>query len=112
MNKYVALAALLLNLSPVHASEMAEFQAEGISLQGFIGVVYYTNAADGYHVVATIADGERGTPVRFEATLADAQKMSISIPGKPGEKNRTMQISRTGGKLMLFEPELTQETFW
>src|SRR5215475_4473803 len=113
MNKYLALAALLfLNLSPVHASEMAEFQAEGISLQGFIGVVYYTNAADGYHVVATIADGERGTPVRFEVTLADAQKMTISIPGKPGEKSRIIQISRTGSKFMLFEPELSQETYW
>src|SRR5215468_2715889 len=112
MNKYLALAALLLNFSPVHASEMAEFQAEGIRLEGFIGVVYYTNAADGYHVVATIADGERGTPVRFEATLADAQKMTISIPGKPGEKSRIIQISRTGGKLMLFEPELSQETYW
>jgi hypothetical protein len=112
MNKYLAFAALLLSLSPVHASEMAEFQAESINLQGFIGVVYYTNAGDGYHVVATIAEGERGMPVRFEGTLADAQKMTISVPGKPGEKDRIIEISRTGGKLMLFEPELTQVTFW
>jgi hypothetical protein len=112
MKRYLALAALLFNLPAVHAGEMAEFQAEGINLQGFIGVVYYTNAADGYHVVATIADGERGMPVRFESTLADAQKMIISIPGKVGEKDRIIEISRTGDKLTLSEPELTQETFW
>jgi hypothetical protein len=51
-------------------------------------------------------------PVRFEGTLADAQKMTISVPGKPGEKDRRIEISRTGGKVMLVDPELTQVTFW
>jgi hypothetical protein len=112
MTKYLALGALFLTLSPAYAGEVAEFQAKGINLQAFEGVVYYTNAADGYHVVATIAEGERGMPVRFEVTLADAQKMTISVPGKPGEKSHIIEVSRTGGKLMLVEPDLTQKTFW
>ena len=112
MTKYLALAAMFLTVSPACAGEMAELQAEGINLQAFQGVVYYTTAADGYHVVATIAEGERGMPVRFEVTLGDAQRMTISVPGKPGEKSRMIEISRTGGKLMLFEPQLTPETFW
>src|SRR5262249_5155878 len=82
MNTYRSLAQLLLTLSPAHAGEMTELQAASINLAGFEGVVYYTNAADGYHLVATIAEGEAGMPVRFEATLADAQKVTISVPGK------------------------------
>jgi hypothetical protein len=110
MTKYIAVAALLLTLSPAHAGEMVEFQAEGINLQGFTGVVFYTNGADGYHLIATIAEGERGMPVRFEATLTDSQKVTISVPGNPGEKSRMLEISRSGDKLMLIEPQLTPAT--
>jgi hypothetical protein len=49
-------------------------------------------------------------PVRFEATLTDSQKVTISVPGNPGEKSRIVEISRSGDKLMLIEPQLTPET--
>ena len=106
MNKYFALAALIFSLSPAYAGEVAEFQAASINLEPFQGIIYYTNGSDGYHIVATIAEGETGLPVRFEATLAEAQKVTISVPGKVGEKGRSFEISRAGGKLTVLQPQL------
>lgn len=73
MNKYFALAALIFTVSPAYAGDVGEFQAATINLEPFQGIIYYTNESDGYHVVATVAEGETGLPVRFEATLAEAQ---------------------------------------
>src|SRR5262245_62303588 len=105
MNKLYALAALMISVSPAYAGEVTEFQAASINLQPFQGVMYYTTEKDGYHVVATIAEGEMGLPVRFEATLTETQKMTISVAGKVGEKSRSFEISRVGGKVTILEPE-------
>ena len=58
---------------------------------------------DVYRVVATIADGEAGSPLRFSATLADNQSATISVPGKLGEPGYSLEISRSGDKLILTE---------
>src|SRR4029453_12141594 len=106
MNRHLAIAALILSVSPAYAGEVGEFQATSINLEPFQGIMYYTNASDGYHLVATIAEGETGLPVRFEATLAEAQKVTISVAGKVGEKSRSFEISRVGDKLTIVEPQL------
>ena len=69
------------------------------------GVVYYTSENGGYHVVATIAEGETGLPVRFEATLTETQKMTISVPGKLGEMSHVLEMSGAGGKLVVADPQ-------
>jgi hypothetical protein len=56
---------------------------------------------DGYRVVATIADGETGLPVRFQATLKGSQKLSISVPGNVGEQSHLVVISRAGAGLVI-----------
>jgi hypothetical protein len=109
MNKYFALAALIFTVSPAYAGDVGEFQAATINLEPFQGIIYYTNESDGYHVVATVAEGETGLPVRFEATLAEAQKLTISVPGRMGEKSRSFEISRVGEKLTVLEPQLMIE---
>ena len=86
---------------PVHAGELVALKAESIELGGYRGIVYYTNKYDGYRVVATIAEGEAGPPVRFVATLADNQSITISVPGELGTLSRELKISRAGGKLMV-----------
>ena len=68
MSKYIALAMLCLAATPGQAGELSAMEAGSVDLGGFYGVVYYTNEQDGYHVIATIAEGESGLPVRFEAT--------------------------------------------
>ena len=97
------LAASWLAASPLHAGELSAMAGENIDLGRFQGVVYFTSENDGYRVVATIADGEAGLPVRFSVTLADDQSARISVPGKAGEAGHSFEISRSGDKILLTE---------
>ncbi|ESZ11501.1 MAG: hypothetical protein EOS07_25290 [Mesorhizobium sp.] len=101
MYKYIAFAALCIAAMPAHAGELGAMKAESIDLAGFLGVVYYTPQEDGYRVVTTIAQGEAGLPVRFVATLTENQIVAVSVPGKLGESDQIIEISRVGGKLVV-----------
>lgn len=102
MYKHIAVAALLAAATHANAGELAPYEGQSIELGSIRGVTYYTEAPTGYRVVTTLADGETGLPVRFEATLADKQRLVISVPGKLGEQSIKLDISRAGDKLMLF----------
>jgi hypothetical protein len=104
MNRYIPIAALCLMFTPAYAAEVGEVQAESIDLGGFRGVVFYTAENEGYRVVVTIAQGETGLPVRFEAILTETQKMTLSVPGKLGEPSQVLEMSRAGGKLVVASP--------
>ena len=101
MRKYISLVALCLTLTPVQAGEITDLQAESIDVGEFHGIVFYTGEHDGYRVVATIAQGETGLPVRFEATLIEAQKITITVPGKLGEISKVIELTRVGSKLVV-----------
>ncbi|MGX9116112.1 hypothetical protein ACWTU6_05350 [Mesorhizobium sp. BHbsci] len=101
MYRYIAFAALCMAAMPAHADELGAMKAESIDLAGFLGVVYYTPQEDGYRVVTTIAQGEAGLPVRFVATLTENQIVAVSVPGKVGESDQIIKISRVGGKLVV-----------
>jgi hypothetical protein len=101
MFKCLTLAALCLAASPSYAGELFALQAESVDVGSFHGIVFYTSEPDGYRVVATISDGESGVSVRFEATLSETQKLSISVPGKLGEQSEVVEISHGGGKLVI-----------
>lgn len=96
-------AAFFLAASPLHAGELSVMAGESVDLGRFHGVVYYTSEDDGYRVVATIADGEAGLPVRFSTMLAEHESVTISVPGKLGEPGHSLEITRSGGKLTLTE---------
>ncbi|WP_246763219.1 hypothetical protein [Rhizobium sp. 007] len=95
------LAAFGLAASPLHADELPPMAGESIHVGGFHGVFYYTDENDGDRVVATIAEGEAGVPVRFSATLAEGQSATISVPGKLGEPSQSLAISRSDDKLVV-----------
>ncbi|APO68925.1 hypothetical protein IE4872_CH03325 [Rhizobium gallicum] len=95
------LAAFGLAASPLHADGLSAMAGESIHVGGFHGVFYYTDENDGYRVVATIAEGEAGVPVRFSATLAEGQSATISVPGKLGEPSQSLEISRSDDKLVV-----------
>ncbi len=97
------LAAIYLTTTPLHAGELSAMAGESIDLGRFHGVVYYTSENDGFRVVATIADGEAGLPMRFSATLADNHTTTISVPGEFGEAAHSLEISRSGDKLTVKE---------
>ena len=97
------LTALFLAASNLHAGELSVMAGQSIDLGQFHGVVHFTSEDDVYRVVATIADGEAGSPLRFSTTLAEHQSATISVPGKLGEAGYSLEISRSGDKLILSE---------
>ena len=102
MHRYIALAALAAAAATsAHAGELAPYGGESIALGSMRGVTYYTTSPNGYRIVTTLADGEAGLPVRFETTLADKQKLKVSVPGKVGEKTVALEIIRAGDKVIL-----------
>ena len=44
-------------------------------------------------------------PVRFEVTLTETQKLSISVPGKLGEQSQVLEMSHVGTKLVIAPPQ-------
>ena len=68
MRNCIALAVLCLAGTSGQAGELTVLQAASFDVGGYHGVAYYTSESDGFRVVATIAQGETGLPVRFEAT--------------------------------------------
>jgi hypothetical protein len=109
MHRYIALVALFAAATSAHAGELGPYRGESIELGSIRGVTYYTEAPSGYRVVTTLADGEAGLPLRFEATLADNQRLVISVPGKLGEQSIALEISRAGDKLILSRAQALEE---
>lgn len=105
MSRYVVLSMLCLAVTPAHAGELYPMEANSISLGGFRGIVYYTNEKEGYHVTATMAEGESGLPVRFEATITEGQKLTITVPRGLGEESYTVELLRMDGKLVIAPPQ-------
>ena len=81
------------------AGELKPLSGQGIALGDVTGAAYYTVEPDGFRVVATIADGETGEPVRVVSTLADGQSITIAVPAAVGERSNDVVISRTGDRV-------------
>ncbi|TIP38089.1 MAG: hypothetical protein E5X43_20790 [Mesorhizobium sp.] len=108
MFRHTALAALCVVASSASAGELAARQGGTVDLGKFHGVVYYTEADDGYRVVTTMAAGEENLPVRFVATLSEGQALVISVPGELAGAGQALEISRAQGKLVIAKVESTQ----
>ena len=105
MRNCIGFAVLCLAATSGQAGELTVLQAASFDVGGYHGVAYYTSEFDGYRVVATIAQEETGLPVRFEATLTEAQKITITVPGRLGEKSHVFELTRAGDKLVVASPE-------
>jgi hypothetical protein len=72
-----------------------------LHLGRFDGTVYYTVAEHGYRVVATFVSGSDELPIRFVATLADGQDVTLSVPQGPGEPSIDLGITRAEDALIM-----------
>ncbi|MGX9180357.1 hypothetical protein [Mesorhizobium sp. BHbdii] len=108
MFRYTALAALCVVAGAASAGELTARQGGSVDLGNFHGVVYYTEAADGYRVVTTMTAGEESLPVRLVATLTEGQAFVISVPGELAGAGQALEISRAQGKLVVAKVESTQ----
>lgn len=93
----LAAAAALVTLGAAHAEGLRPIEAKSIDLGGVSGVAYYTVERDGFRVVTTLAQGERGTPVRMVAVLAPGQSVVLSTPNQ----ERIIEISRQADKVVV-----------
>jgi hypothetical protein len=93
----LAAAFTLASLGAAHANGLRPIEGRSIDLGDMSGVAYYTVEPDGFRVVTTLAQGERGTPIRFVSVLAPGQRVVLSTPQAAG----ALEISRNGDSLFV-----------
>ena len=82
-----------------HAGELLPMHAQSIALGQVTGIAYYTVEADGYRVVATLANGPEGTPIRYVSTLTSGQSILLSVPQGVQKPAFEFQIRREGDSI-------------
>ncbi len=109
----IAAAAALTLTGAAHANELQPLQGRPIDLGELSGVAYYTAERDDFRVVATLAEGEAGAPVRLEAVLTPGQSVVLStvgvVDGAPVPV--AVEISRQGDEVLVRDAPATR-TSW
>jgi hypothetical protein len=90
-------------IGAAHATELRPIRPLSVHLGAVSGVAYYTVEPDGFHVVATLGEGETGTPVRFQAVLVPGQRVVLSAPRAAGFAPIEVEISREGDGVFVAE---------
>ena len=89
------------------ADSLRPIEGRSIRLGEVSGIAYYTVERDGFRVVATLAQGEHGTPVRVEAVLAPGQSVVLSTPREAGAAPDAVEISRQDDRVLVREAAVT-----
>lgn len=97
---FACFASLSLAAGAASAEELRPMQGGSIAMSGVNGIVYYTECAEGYRVIATLA-GEEGAPIRMVATLQPGQSVTLSVPHAPGVPADEVQLLRSGDRLLV-----------
>jgi hypothetical protein len=96
-NVLFATAFAFASLGTAQAGGVRPIEAKNIDLGDVKGIAYYTVERDGFHVVATLAQGEAGTPIRVVSVLAPGQRVVLSTPYQVG----ALEISRNGDSVQV-----------
>jgi hypothetical protein len=96
-NMLFAVAFGIVSLTAARAEGLRPMAGKSIDLGGISGIAYYTIERDGFHVVATLAQGEGGTPIRVVSVLAPGQRVVLSTPQQAG----AIAISRKGDSVLV-----------
>src|SRR5262245_28253104 len=109
MTKQIAMAALaVLSLGVAAAAgDLKPKHSYSIDLGSMSGVAYYTVEPEGYHVVATLAADDDGTPVRVEVVLVSGQTVVLSTPREVGMPPVKVEISRIADRVEVQEALVT-----
>ncbi|QJP15890.1 hypothetical protein G3545_20905 [Starkeya sp. ORNL1] len=103
IQRSIAAAGLLLaTIGSAQAQTLKPGAAHSIDIAGAAGCAYYTVAADGFHLVATLARVETGEPpLRVRAVLAPGQSVTFSAPGPAGTAPVALEFSRQDDRLIV-----------
>ena len=85
------------SVAAARADGLRPMEGKSIDLGGISGIAYYTVERDGFHVVATLAQGEAGTPIRVVSVLAAGQRVVLSTP----QRADAIEISRKGDSVLI-----------
>jgi hypothetical protein len=96
---------IILVAGGVRADSIRPIEGKRIDLGTFGGVAYYTVNPDGYRLVVTLTPSGAETPVRFVATLAPGQSMTLSTPRKLGQPALEVRFQRKGESLLVDAPD-------
>jgi hypothetical protein len=108
MNKILAgLFAAAASIGVAQADELLPMQAKSVALGEMTGIAYYTVTEKGYEIVATVAHGETGMPMRFVASLVPGQSVTLSVPRSAGQAALEMEIARVGDTVLVSEQNTT-----
>ena len=96
-NMLFAAAFGFASLTTARADGLRPIEGKSIDLGEISGIAYYTVERDGFHVVATLAQGEAGTPIRVVSVLAPGQRVVLSTP----QQADAIEISRKGDSVLV-----------
>ena len=96
-NLLFAVAFGVASLGAARADGLRPIQGKSVHLGEISGIAYYTVERDGFHVVATLAQGEAGTPIRVVSVLAPGQRLVLSTAHQAG----AIEISRQGDSVLV-----------
>ena len=99
----LAAAFALASIGATHADGLRPIEGRSIDLGKLSGVAYYTVEREGFRVVATLSEGEAGTPVRVEVVLAPGQSVVLSTPRAWGVAPNTVEIVRRDGEVLVHD---------
>ena len=107
IHRTILAAAFALSIGVAHADGLQPIEGQSIHLGEVSGVAYYTVERDAFRLVATLAQGEAGTPVRIEAFLASGQSLVLSTPREAGTGSNAVEISRRGDQVLVHKVAVT-----
>ena len=107
VHRTILAAAFALSIGVAHADGLQPIEGQSIHLGEVSGVAYYTVERDAFRLVATLAQGEAGTPVRIEAFLASGQSLVLSTPREAGTGSNAVEISRRGDQVLVHKVAVT-----
>ena len=91
-----ALLPALFAATTANAEGLKPARGGSIGLGTLAGVAYYTPEPEGYRVVVTLAPRAADPAVRFEAVLAEGQRVTLSAPRGAGQAAEAVEIARRG----------------
>ncbi|MGH7117912.1 MAG: hypothetical protein ACREFP_02770 [Acetobacteraceae bacterium] len=106
----VAAAATLLIPAAASAESLAPIESRSITLGPLTGGVYDSVVPNGYRVVVTLQSGTPPSVVRFIATLAPGQSVTLFPPRGVGEPPIAVQIEGRGNQLPVANAGQRSET--
>jgi len=109
----LAAALALLVAGNARADALKPAEAEIVDLGTVNGIVYYTVEPTGYRVVATLRSPDQSpgvsSVVRFVATLAPEQSITLSTPRAAGEPAVEVRFVRHGGHVFVEDSRQAEE---